>query len=48
MITMEGGGHGGFGSEELNVRIRAYFDRTLRKKDVKISETPIKTQPRRR
>ena len=40
-ITITGGGHGGFRSEELTGRVHRYFDKHLRGKDAKISAEAI-------
>jgi len=40
-ITIKGGGHGGFRSEELTRRVHRFFDRHLRGRDVEISAATI-------
>lgn len=40
-ITVEGGGHGGFRSEELNERVKAFFDLHLLGKEAAVSEEAI-------
>jgi dipeptidyl aminopeptidase/acylaminoacyl peptidase len=42
LVPVEGGGHGGFPAEELAGRLRKFFDKHLRAKDVAISSEPIK------
>jgi dipeptidyl aminopeptidase/acylaminoacyl peptidase len=41
LIPIEGGGQGGFGSAEIDRRVRAFLDRHLRSADVEISTEPI-------
>ena len=41
MITIQGGGHGGFNSRELDARVRRFFDLHLRGVEAKISEETI-------
>ena len=41
LIPIEGGGHGGFWSPEVDRRVRAFLDRHLRDADVEISTEPI-------
>lgn len=43
-ITVRGGGHGGFRSEELTARVRRFFDRHLRGQPIEISEEPIRQE----
>jgi acetyl esterase/lipase len=40
-ITVDGGGHGGFRSDELNQRVKAFFDLHLLGKEATISEEAI-------
>lgn len=42
LIPVEGGGHGNFGTTEVAERMRQFFDRHLRGKEVAISAEPIK------
>ena len=42
LVPVEGGGHGGFPPKELADRLRQFFDKHLRGKDVVISSEPIK------
>lgn len=53
LVPIQGGGHG-FGGPEVHERVAAFFDKSLRGKDVKVSsdpipggETPAKKEPRR-
>ncbi|MHC4405773.1 MAG: prolyl oligopeptidase family serine peptidase, partial [Planctomycetota bacterium] len=41
-IRVEGGGHGGFRSEDLLRRVRRFFDKHLRGQRVEISDEPIR------
>jgi len=41
-ITIEGGGHGGFRSREVLGRVRAFFDKHLRGRDVEVSGEAIR------
>jgi len=47
LVTIEGGGHGGFGSPEPAERVRAFLDRHLFGKTVEIPTEPITAGPRR-
>lgn len=40
-ISIEGGGHGGFESDETEARVKAFLDRHLRGQEVDISTEPI-------
>jgi acetyl esterase/lipase len=42
LVPVEGGGHGGFPPQELADRLRQFFDKHLRGKDVVISTGPIR------
>lgn len=42
LIPVQGGGHGNFRTNEVAERLRQFFDKHLRGKDVKISADPIK------
>ncbi len=44
LVTVQGGGHGGFPSSELADRLRQFFDKHLRGKDVVISSEPINSK----
>jgi acetyl esterase/lipase len=41
LITVQGGGHGGFQSRELTRRVHRFFDKHLRGREVEISPAPI-------
>jgi acetyl esterase/lipase len=41
LIRVEGGGHGGFVTPEVNLRVRQFLDKRLLGKDVSISTEPI-------
>jgi acetyl esterase/lipase len=41
IVTVEGGGHGGFRNPEVAVRTKQFLDKHLRGKDAKISEEPL-------
>ena len=41
MVTIEGGGHGGFRNPEVVVRTKQFLDKHLRGKDATIAETPL-------
>ncbi len=47
LVTIEGGGHGGFGSPEPAERVKAFLDRHLFGKTVEIATEPITAGPRR-
>jgi acetyl esterase/lipase len=40
-VTVRGGGHGGFRNPEISKRVRLFFDKHLRGRDVTISEEPV-------
>ena len=42
LVPVQGGGHGGFPSRQVADRLRQFFDKHLRGKDVVISSEPIK------
>ena len=42
LVPVQGGGHGNFGTDEVAKRLRQFFDKHLRGKDVVISIEPIK------
>lgn len=42
LVPVQGGGHGNFGTNEVTERMRQFFDKHLRGKDVSISSEPIK------
>ncbi len=42
LIRIEGGGHGGFRTPALLPRVRRFFDKHLRGRDVPISDEPIR------
>ncbi|MEZ6089900.1 MAG: prolyl oligopeptidase family serine peptidase [Pirellulaceae bacterium] len=46
LVPVDGGGHGGFPPEELANRLRQFFDKHLRGKDVAISKEPIASRRR--
>ena len=48
LIKIDGGGHGGFRSRELDSRVRKFFDRHLQGAKVEVSDEPIKIAPRKR
>ncbi len=41
-VPVQGGGHGNFRTNEVSERLRQFFEKHLRGKDVKISSEPIK------
>jgi acetyl esterase/lipase len=48
LIKVQGGGHGGFRSAELDRRIRLFFDKHLRhQEDVEISDEPVQPGQKR-
>lgn len=44
LIPVTGGGHGNFSSPEVSERIRAFFDRHLRGKEIPVSAEPIRLE----
>jgi acetyl esterase/lipase len=46
LITVKGGGHGGFDGPETSARVQAFLDRHLRDQKVEIDPTPITGEPR--
>ena len=48
LIPVEGGEHGNFGTPEVPLRLRQFFDKYLRAQDVSISTEPIKAASARR
>lgn len=44
LVPVQGGGHGGFRTNEVGQRLRQFFDKYLRGKDVAISSEPVKIQ----
>ena len=45
---IENGEHGGFGSDEVNARTKAFLEKYLPGRDVVLSTEPITVEPRRR
>lgn len=45
---IENGEHGGFGSDEVNVRTKAFLEKHLLGRDIELSTEPIVVEPRRR
>ena len=41
LVPVQNGGHGGFNSPEVSARIKQYFDKQLRGKEVSVSADPI-------
>ena len=48
LVSVEGGGHGDFGTPEPSRRMRQFFDKHLLGKDEAISTEPIKAGPSKR
>ncbi len=46
LVPVTGGGHGGFPRDEVAERMRQFFDKHLRGKDIKISSEPIEQEGR--
>jgi dipeptidyl aminopeptidase/acylaminoacyl peptidase len=46
LVTVKGGGHGGFDGPETSARVQAFLDRHLRDQKVEIDPTPIVGEPR--
>jgi len=45
---IENGEHGGFNNEEVNGRTKAFLQKYLLGRDIKISSEPVIVEPRRR
>lgn len=48
LIRVQGGGHGGFRSLELDRRVRLFFDKCLRDEQAELPTAPVQAGPRRR